>query len=335
MLAARLFILIAAIAPLTACGPWSVQGEFNPPAGPLLGRHARTAPASERRASWLRPGAQRETLLYVSESNGVAIYSNPSGDTFQLAGELLGFQLPSGECVDAHGNVFIEDETAQVIDEYAHGAVTPKAVIHDGYGQPYTCSIDRKTGRLAVVNVANPSGSEPGNVLIYSSPTGSPTEYSDSHLYVPLFCSFNSKGDLYLDAYDSGYHGELSKLPNGSQSFTMLTLSGGTMNVPGGLAFNGSQLLVGDSYNPKTHIYETTVRGSTATITSTIALSQTQGLPQYSLFSSGSTTTIIAPDYDYNTVKLYAFPGGSLLGSLGGSITLPFAAVVSQGPPAQ
>jgi hypothetical protein len=283
----------------------------------------------------LKPNVLRETLLYLTEGNGVAIYANPSGDNFELAGELFGFQLPSGGCADAQGDVFITDQTAKDIVEYAHGAVTPKAVIADAYGEPYTCSIDRKTGRIAVLNFADSNGNYPGNVLIYPSPTGTPAEYTNSQLYVPLFSAFNAKGDLYLNAYDSGYHATFAKLPNGSQTFTMLTLAGGTVNLPGGLTFDGAQLLAGDSYNPKTHIYQMTVRGSKATIAGTISLSQTNTLGAFALFASGSTTAIIAPDPDYNDVKLYSYPSGAPIGSLPGSMTSPFVAVISQGKPAQ
>ncbi|MGB8519213.1 MAG: hypothetical protein WCD38_03535 [Candidatus Tumulicola sp.] len=335
MLASRLLMLMLLVAPLTACTPSTTGGGFNPPAGPLFRTHARLGVPSGRRASWLKPNAQRETLLYVTEGGGVGIYSNPSGDNFQLVGELFGFQLPSGACVDPHGNVFITDQTAKDIVEYAHGAITPKAVIADSYGEPYTCSIDRKTGRIAVLNFADPNGNYPGNVLVYPSPIGTPTEYTASQLYIPLFSAFNSKGDLYLNAYDSSYHATLAKLPNGAPSFTILTLSGGTVNIPGGVAFDGSQLLAGDSYNPKTHIYQVTVHGSTATIAGTISLSQTNTLGVYTIFISGSTTAIIAPDPDGNNVKIYSYPSGSPIGSLPGSITSPFAAVISQGAPAQ
>ncbi len=300
------------------------------PRGGAVGVESPRAGAFAGRKSWLKSTAQGKPLLYVTDSGGVTIYSNSGGNTFQLAGELFGFQTPAGECTDARGNVFITDETARVIDEYARGAVTPKAVIPDNLGQPLSCSIDRN-GRMAVTNFSNPSGGEPGNVIIYPSPSQTPTEYSDSLLHLPLYCSFDRKGNLYVAAYDTGYHAVLSELPNGSQTFTILSLSGGKMNIPGWvLAQGGSQLLLGDIDDPKTHIYQLKVHGSVATVVGTIPLSQTEFLAQFVLFGSGSTTALIAPDNDYSKVQIYSFPGGSVLGSITSGISQPVGVAISK-----
>ncbi len=325
MFAFRFFAVPVTIASLCACGSSMPATTATDPV------------AAQAQKSWVRVAAQRETLLYVSEfgSSGVTIYANPGGDTFTLAGELFGFQSPIGLCADPRGDVFIADSNARTIVEYAHGAVTPKAVIADPLGEPYSCAIDRKTGRLAVTNLSNSSGGEPGNVLVFASPTSTPVEYSDSRLNEPLFCTFDRKGNVFVDAYDTSFRAVLGELPNGGSGFTILSLTGGTMNVPSGLLANGSSLLLGDSYDPKTKIYEITVSGSTATVANTIALSKTQTLAQFGLFGSGSSMAIIAPDYDYSNVWVYAYPSGTVLGSIAGGISQPVGAVISQHSPAR
>ena len=314
---------VVALAPIACSSP--------PPAGgvnPIV-QTAHRATSGER--SWLKPASKQQTLLYVTDAAGVTVYVNTGGTNFELAGELFGFAVPAGECTDARGDVFITDETAQVIDEYAHGAITPKAQIVDPFGQPLSCAIDRKTGRMAVTNASNPSGAYPGNVVIYSSPSGAPSEYSDSHLYVPLFCSFDRKSNLYVDGYDSSFHPVLSELSKSAQNFTILNLSGGTWFLPTGLLTKGTELLLGDLYDRSTHIYEVRVSGSTATIFNTIPLSKTQDLAEFTLWESGSSTLILAPDNSYNNVEFYAYPNGSPIGALTSGISQPVGTAISPG----
>lgn len=317
--------LVLASALLNACGP-STTERIIPAYGAALPEAVRE-PA--HRKSWMSPAARGAPLLYVSNSTGVTVYSNPGGDTFKLVGELFGFQTAAGECTDNSGDVFIADETARVIDEYAHGAVTPKAVISDTLGQPLGCAIDRRTGRLAVTNFSNPSGGEPGNVALYASPSGSATEYTSSTLYIPLFCNFDRKGNLYVDGYNSGYQGELEELPNGAAGITTFAVSGGTLHIPAGLLVNGAQLLLGDISGSVSRIYEVSVSGTTATIAGTIPLSRTNEIAQFSLFGSASATAILAPDNASKTLEIYSFPSGTVLGSISDGISYSVGTAIS------
>jgi hypothetical protein len=290
---------------------------------------ARTHNAS-RSTSWFNAAAQKSPLLYVSNAGGVTVYSVNGANSFTLVGELFGFQVPAGECADAHGNVFITDESARAIVEYGHGSITPKAVIADTQGQPLSCAIDRTTGHMAVTNYSDPSGAEPGNIVVYTLPSGTATEYSDPHLYEPLYCAFDRKGNLFANAYDDTFHGVLGELRQGSQNFTILTLSGGTLNLPGWVQTKGTQVLMGDLYDPKTSIYQLSISGSTATVVGKIALSKTQTLAQFTLFGSGSATVIIAPDNDYSNVQIYSYPGGASLGSFTSGLSMPVGTAISE-----
>jgi len=333
MSAVRLQPAFAAAVCLAACSSLpATVGTVTPVAVRATSLTRYGAPVPHK--SWLKAGTSKNTLLYVSDngSSSVTVYAATGGDTFSLVGELFGFQSPLGACTDTRGNVFVTDASARTIVEYAHGSITPKTVIADDFGQPYGCTIDRKSGRLAVTNLSNPSGGEPGNVIIYSSLSGEPTEYADSRLYEPLFCAFDAKGNLYVDAYDNGFHGVLSELPNGNSTFVALTISGGSLNVPGGVEADGLQILLGDSYDPKTLIEQLSVSGSTATVTKKIALNNTHTIGVFTLYGSGSSSVVIAPDYDYSNLQVYQYPGGgSSLGSITAGIDFPVAAVVSAG----
>ncbi len=328
MFALRSLAVVGTLMLLAACTPSpGGSGGFGPATGTSL---VHTANAS-RGKSWFNAAAQQSTLLYVSNTGGVTVYAYGGNNSFTLVGELFGFQTPAGECSDARGNVFITDEAARAIVEYGHGSITPKAVIPDTQGQPLSCAIDRTTGHMAVTNYSDPSGAEPGNIVVYTLPSGTATEYSDSHLYEPLYCAFDRKGNLFANAYDDTFHGVLGELRKGNSNFTILTLSGGTLNIPGWVLTKGTQLLMGDLYDPKTSsIYQLSVRGSTATVVGKIALSDTQTLAQFTLFGSGSATAIIAPDNDYSNVQIYSFPGGSSLGSFTNGLSQPIGTAISE-----
>lgn len=328
MLALRSLAVLVAFLPLAACTPpLGTSSGFGPAAGVSPARGLKTAHGK----SWFNTAAQQSTLLYVSNTGGVTVYTYAGNNSFTLVGELFGFQIPAGECTDARGNVFITDEAARAIVEYGHGSITPKAVIPDTQGQPLSCAIDRTTGHMAVTNYSNPSGAEPGNIVVYTLPSGTATEYSDPHLYEPLYCAFDRKGNLFVNAYDDTFHGALGELRKGNPNFTILTLSGGTLNIPGWVQTKGTQLLMGDLYDPKTSsIYQLSVSGSTATVVGKIALSNTQTLAQFTLFDSGSATAIIAPDNDYNNVQIYSYPGGSSLGSFTSGLSQPVGTAISE-----
>ena len=111
--------LAAAGALLAGCG-----GGASPlaPSSPL--QQSANGTHHGRGGSWMAPDAKSHDLLYISDqgNQAVYVYSYPSA---KLQGTLTGFTRPEGECVDKAGNVFIVDEAASVIFEYAHGGKSP------------------------------------------------------------------------------------------------------------------------------------------------------------------------------------------------------------------
>ncbi|MGC1379559.1 MAG: hypothetical protein WA814_00905, partial [Candidatus Baltobacteraceae bacterium] len=102
-------------------------------------------------------GAKSETLLYLSDvaTNNVYIYSYPQGT---LAGKITSMGKPRSECADTAGDVWIADVQAFQVVEYAHGERHPIAALST-FGAPRACSVDPKSGDLAV------SGGLNGTVL--------------------------------------------------------------------------------------------------------------------------------------------------------------------------
>jgi DNA-binding beta-propeller fold protein YncE/predicted small lipoprotein YifL len=204
---------IVALAVLAACGgnqpllsPESANANAKPPIAPP--RHQQ---------SWMDAGAANHDLLYVSDENGLVNVYRYWQHT--LVGVLTNFQQPMGECVDKAGDVYITDNAADAIDEYAHGGTKPIYVISDSYG-PRACAVDPKTGNLAVANFG-----DSGNVTIYAHARGKPAVYGDDY-YTAV--GYDKYGDLLAaDLYNtySGYTGGFDYLPVHSKSFAGITLS--------------------------------------------------------------------------------------------------------------
>ncbi|HEX3368019.1 MAG TPA: hypothetical protein VHS56_00455, partial [Candidatus Cybelea sp.] len=108
--------LFAALVLLAGCG-----GAPETALAPLSSPSA----SSAHHRSWMSPLASRKSkLLYVSAFNGsdVTVYDYPS---MEPMGTLTGFSSPSGQCVDAKGDVYIANYASGLVDEYAHGGTKP------------------------------------------------------------------------------------------------------------------------------------------------------------------------------------------------------------------
>jgi hypothetical protein len=152
-----------------------------------------SAPQADHRRSWIAPGAKKSNLLYVSDdgTNDVDIYSYPKGT---LQGTLTGFSFPEGECTDKKGDVFVTNDDAENVLEYAHGGTTPIATLSDTGYYPVGCSVDKITGDLAVTNTYNTSFTS-GSVAIYQHASGSPTYYTGAVLIYPHLCGYDPQGN--------------------------------------------------------------------------------------------------------------------------------------------
>jgi hypothetical protein len=111
---------------------------------------------------------------------------------------VTGFATPTGECTDQTGDVFITDSTLEEIVEYGHGGSTPINVISDAGYQPYACSVDPTSGKLAVANYLDAKG-DAGNVAIYKTFNSKPQYYNPFlEGYGPLTCAYDDNGNLLI-----------------------------------------------------------------------------------------------------------------------------------------
>jgi hypothetical protein len=103
------------------------------------------------------------TLLYAVQDDSIEMLTYPQGTVFGTIHRIG----PWGLCSDTSGDVWVTTDSSYVY-EYAHGGKRPIAKLDTGALGPLTgCSVDPRTGNLAVV--AYESG-----IFIFPNATGSP-----------------------------------------------------------------------------------------------------------------------------------------------------------------
>ena len=197
-----------------------------------------TAPGGS--ASWMRAGVTgSRALLYVSDAatNDVYVYDYGSGTP---VGKLTGFHGPSGQCVDANGDVYIANFRGRNVVEYAHGGSDPiKTLATAGY--PIGCSVS-PSGDLAVTNFYSKTGA--GSVQIFKNARGTPAKYTDpSACYYMWPAGYDNAGNLFVEGETTTT--SLCWLPAGGSAMNATTFDQG-INFPGSVMWDGKFLTLSD-----------------------------------------------------------------------------------------
>ncbi len=273
---------VGAGALLTGCGNGAPPGTF-PSAQSPVARHVAAngrmialtnslgiVPVQhlDKGKSWIRPDAAKQWLLYVSDgSTGAVDIYNYRVKTGRLYGQITGLSFPYGQCVDGAGDVYVVDNATAKIYEYAHGGTMPISTASDAYGYPIGCSVNSKTGDVAVTNF-NGLASDAGGVDVFAGGLGgSQSNYTNSNLFHLWPGGYDPSGNLFVQGTDYSGAIYLAELPAGQSTFNFL--SGLTIDFPGSVAWDGSYLAVTDQdyqYNYTTMIYRVSVAGSKVTV---------------------------------------------------------------------
>jgi hypothetical protein len=284
--------------------------------------------ANERR-SWMARDAEKLDLLYVSdyETNDVYAYSYPQGKLRGvLAGILANSVLPAGLCSDGAGNVYIPDSSNSTVLEYAHGSTKLTKTLIDANELPYSCAVDGTGGNLVVVNLESAAGA--GGVSIYAHARGLPKTYRYGALYQWDFAAYDDEGNLFVDAsYDLPSEAlALVEMRKGKNTFETITLDQ-TFGAPGGVAWDGTQLAVGDA---KTSIvYRFVLAGNYGTEAGATRLRRARGVTQFVI---AGKIVAAADDHD-RSVAFWRYPdGGMPVKSLAG-FGEPFGVTLSKAAP--
>lgn len=293
--------------------------------------------AAMPQSSAMRFGRQASAaaLLYVSNADSeVTVYTYPGG-TLQTV--LTGFEKPMGLCTDKAGDVYITDATAQTIVEYAHGGTTPIQTLDDAPDDPYACSVDPKSGALAVAD--NNGYYEEGDIAIWAHATGTPTRYTDPALYQATGCVYDSRGNLLASGVPQGssYAAHFAWMPHGSAKFTNLIVPGpytdrGFYAV--GIGWDGQYFTI-DDYS----VYRILVTHGLAYYAGRVSLTYPEGSgeggPFAFYYQHGKATAVVAgissDEQSYGQgVAIWNYPaGGDATATITHGLDKPFGVAIS------
>jgi len=321
-------VAIATIAALTACSSGSSQYAPSGSAGIISTagvipsmlipvRSGRVIPHPDHSRSWMAKGAASTALLYLSDygTGDVYVYSWPS---LALMGTLTGFTNPAGICVDKTQNIWIVNYGAEDVVQYAHGGTSQiGSVSNNGYF-PVGCAINKRTGALAVSDIGS-AGSGSGGITIYQKGRGTGKTYTDSSIPFVHFVGYDRSDNLFLDGQNPSGVFQLAKFKRGT--FTSITVSGGTINSPGGVQYVGGLLTVDDQVS--SIIYQMSEAG---VISGSTPMADQEDCPQPFI----RRKSVVCPNASGLDYLVYAYPaGGAPRKTITGSFSSPFGSAIS------
>ncbi|MGB8909606.1 MAG: hypothetical protein WCC84_12755, partial [Candidatus Cybelea sp.] len=200
--------------------------------------------------------------------------------------------------------VWIPDPGNGTVVEYAHGGTQPLRALKGVLGN--ACAVDPTTGDLAVAEGFD------GALYVFKGARGKPAVYDTETITRFNYCGYDDKGNLFADGGNGGkgYEFVLSELPKGSKNLKIITLNQ-FISQPGGIAWDGKHLAIGDSAKPV--IYEFAVSGARGTRVGTTSLG-TPATYGSQFFIDG--VRLIAPNIYpsknqlLSDVLFYKYPGG-------------------------
>lgn len=263
----RSYASVFALCILAGCGMGAAGA---PSVADAPGQHA----ASGARA-WMAPGAARGALLYATggftctdQIPSTCVYAYPSGKlvgTLDVGGE--------GLYSDRNGNVFFADPYNSTMIEYAHGGTFPIALLDDPGYQPHSCSVDPRSGDLAVMNACSvPASADycdgPGNLAIYRGATGSPIFYQDAAMQRYVYGDFDADGNLFIGGAGGppSYPFAFTELPRNGPGLIDITVSP-KVSAFGQVQWDGSAITIEEEYPPA--VYRLHISGTHARVIGT------------------------------------------------------------------
>jgi hypothetical protein len=211
---------------------------------PSAAAHGLRAGHHRSGTSWIKTPLTDRQLLYISDtaSDVVDVYGYPSRAP---VGQLFGFNEPQGECADSRGDVYVTNTGTSQIYVYPPASGTLLETINDPGGFPVGCAVGPE-GELAVTNIFS-SSYGPGSISLYNGSNTIPTIITSPSFENMYFDGFDAKNNLFVDGLNPSGVFQLGKLPSGSNTITPITVSGASIEYPGGVQVTaGPKVNVGD-----------------------------------------------------------------------------------------
>jgi|HubBroStandDraft_5_1064220.scaffolds.fasta_scaffold06104_5 hypothetical protein len=265
-------------------------------------------------------------LLYAALSNKhfVAVYSYPQGKLLMS----VRAPRPNGLCSDTQGNVFVVDFLYTNVIEYAYGNSRQMKILRDG-NPTFSCAVDPVTNSLAVTNYcdsasvsASGCGYGHGSISIFKGEKGPAKVVQLKNVTYAEYCTYDTKGNLFVDGSPNGHGFELAEIPDGRSEAVAVNLNFKPKN-PGALQWSNGQLAVGDQFQT---VYRYTVSGNAAKKVGTTVLEGGNGVAGFWI----DGTTLVGPNLGGTTVALWKYPVGGRSFKTIRTVTGPFAVTISR-----
>jgi hypothetical protein len=298
-------LLAASIVTLTACSSPNGNAGITP---------AAMRPSS---VSSVPLGTPAKTQLYISDpgTNEVEVFGWPKPKTGSaLSGS---FSEPQGECADTKGDVFITNTGESNILEYTGTKLT--STIADSGEYPVGCSYDPKSGDLAVSNIIT-TGDGAGSVAIFKKAMGKPHIVKSAAISRFFSVAYDGSSDLFATGQASAGGSVLAEMTPGSKKFKIICNDSFGGTFPGGLAWDGKYIVVGNQDG------ETVSRIQNCKVVGTTQLLGSVDIVGFAIAGN----RLIGPDAGGAAVEIYAYPkGGDPIQVLTG-FSEPIGAAVAQ-----
>ncbi len=291
----------------------------------------------DTRRSWMRPDAKHRPLMYISDEGTYEVYvfSYPDGAP---VGALTGLVAPAGLCTDKNGDVFVANEGALNVVEYAHGGTTPIATLSTLNGLPLGCAVDPTTGNLAVSNFYD--FDRTGGVLIYQHAAGAPVQYSDPNLYYYWAPAYDDRGNLFVEGRSQENISGLAELPAHDNAFVDISTSK-YIYFPGGAGWDGRHVDASDQEYQgveTTGIYQLRITGKRAKVVGATKLAGSCNLSdvlQYEIVGfrgkKHPANRVIGPNAVCATTEYWSYPSGGIATTVLTGFNLPIGVTISYG----
>ncbi len=195
------------------------------------------------------------SLLYVNINLQVDVYTYPRGKPVGAIG--WGGNL----CSDRFGNIILAGgEGISYVWVFPHGGSNPIATLYNPGGSG-GCSVDANTEDIALADLS------PSVVVFPYKPNRGwrlARQYNDPNMRASVYCTYDPQGDIFVDGYSNSVSFMLDELPNGSSTFTKITLDR-VIHSPGSVQWDGNDLTIedaGKSASSAAVIYRFAINGS-------------------------------------------------------------------------
>lgn len=261
----------------------------------------------------INPQSASGDLLYGGGADGkhLYIFSYPAGKLLRTFAPPAGTIALQGLCSDTSGNVFVTNVTrahgSSVMQghvyEYAHGSTKIIKTLTFNLERPSGCSVDPKSGTLAVATVGLESR---GGSLWTFGPGSYGKSYYGDNIQDFYYCAFDARGNLFVNGRGNGTQMYLNELQKGKTGLVQITLDKYvSVSGMGELQWDGTHLTLEDLTAGA--IYRLSVSGLKASV---IGKSYLTGWSGSGLSTIASTTVVVPTGVSENKLGFWKYPAG-------------------------